>query len=488
MNFKRQKRILIWGTILTLVLTSGVFTFFTHINFENSRVEVIESKLKGDAQSILPHLYTSGNYAWFNSNLDQYKKFGLPCLSVRNGQEIIWGDEALCEKLIEARNYVDQRVFDISYTLPAITLRSTLEANGISFSIFFFIQMLFLLLAYKVLALINKRHSDTLIQIEHIKGVNEANDRVLRLTKTIGHNLKSPLAALKTLYQLAAHKLNLDEVELLKSIQSNIDAMTGRLINQEFDNPPASLVEVSKTIGTLINMKRIEFSGKNTVQIVDKIEEGLFGLVNETELSSILSNLINNSVEAGGSEIKISALKGLETMEILVRDNGHGISEEEISKLFKYGATTKKTGKGCGLFHAKEIITSWNGEISITSAIGAYTEVRIALPVQEKRFKREIVLIDDEPLNILSWKGMANKYGIPFKGFVNSQEFFKNLPLDKDSVEIFVDYELGEENGLEVVHDLISRGFVNVSLATGQMESVSRGIRQVGKEFPLTVQ
>src|SRR5690606_5084926 len=113
MNFKNQKRILLIGTIITLVLTSAIFTFFIHKNHESTRIRLIEEKLKGDAKSILPHLYTSGNFAWFIDNLEQYKNL-LPCLSVTglNGTHI-WGDGA-CSSNIEAKNYIDQKVFDIS--------------------------------------------------------------------------------------------------------------------------------------------------------------------------------------------------------------------------------------------------------------------------------------------------------------------------------------------------------------------------------------
>ena len=162
MNFKNQKRILLLGTILTLILTSGVFTFFFHKNHEATRISLIEDKLKGDAKSILPHLYQSGNFAWFIDNLEQYKKF-LPCLSVTGlNSTHIWG-QGPCNSNIEAKNYIDQKVFDISYTLPEITVLSSIEKSWSDFSIFFIIQVLFLFLAYRILSSINKRHSETFV-------------------------------------------------------------------------------------------------------------------------------------------------------------------------------------------------------------------------------------------------------------------------------------------------------------------------------------
>lgn len=166
MNFKNQKRLLFLGTVLTLIITSAVFTYFIHSNNEQIKAELIENKLKGDAKSILPHLYQSGNFAWFTDNLEQYKKLGLPCLSVKDTtNSIIWGQDAKCKNTIDAKNYIDQTVFKINYDLPEVTVFSTIKTNGASFSIFFIIQFFFLTLAYKFLAIVNKRHSETLVQI-----------------------------------------------------------------------------------------------------------------------------------------------------------------------------------------------------------------------------------------------------------------------------------------------------------------------------------
>lgn len=74
---------------------------------------------------------------------------------------------------------------------------------------------------------------------------------------------------------------------------------------------------------------------------------------------------------------------------------------------------------------------------------------------------------------------------MPFRGFTNSREFFENLPQDKNSAQIFVDYELGEENGLEIARKLKADGFENVCLATGESHLGLGDIKQVGKEFPI---
>ena len=487
MTFKLQKRTLLLGTIFTLIITSVIFTYFVHHNHESTKIQLIEDKLKGDSKSILPHLFLSGNSAWFKDNLNQYKKMGLKCLSVIDLQgKVIWGDGP-CSLKITARNYTEQKVFDISYDLPSITLMSSIKANGLSFSIFFLIELIFLTLAYKLLSLINRRHSDALVQIEHIKGVNETNEKVLRLTKTLSHNLKSPLAALKALGELASERLNEEDINLLNSIQERIDAMASRLIEQDEDEAPISVTNISESLERVVDIKRLEYSKKPLIEIRSSIEKNIYSFVNRDELLSIISNLVNNSIEAKKDKsfivIEIAMSLSGEQVIIEVKDNGTGVAQNQMNKIFNYGHTTKKNGKGCGLSHARHILSLWKGDISIESSVGVGTTVKVSLPISQKT--KNIILIDDEPLNILSWRGMAKKNDIHFTGYADPLKFFENIPEEKEGTAIYVDYDLAGIDGAAIARQIKKMGFRHVCLATGHSEIIDTEIAQVGKEFPM---
>jgi len=70
-------------------------------------------------------------------------------------------------------------------------------------------------------------------------------------------------------------------------------------------------------------------------------------------------------------------------MEIFVRDEGHGMSEETLGKLFQPFFSTKgDLGNGLGLYISKEIVERNHGTLTITSELGKGTEVRIQLPTR----------------------------------------------------------------------------------------------------------
>lgn len=118
------------------------------------------------------------------------------------------------------------------------------------------------------------------------------------------------------------------------------------------------------------------------------------------DLGRVLLNLINNGFYAAGEKKKELAEKGITEflpkvtvttkkvksgVEIIVRDNGKGIPEDIKSKIFQPFFTTKPTGKGTGLglSMSYDIITKGhNGEISVTSKPGEFTEFEIKIPNQ----------------------------------------------------------------------------------------------------------
>ncbi|AFC33424.1 integral membrane sensor signal transduction histidine kinase [Paenibacillus mucilaginosus 3016] len=95
-----------------------------------------------------------------------------------------------------------------------------------------------------------------------------------------------------------------------------------------------------------------------------------------------LINLVKNSIEAmpegGKLRIGIHALQN--KVEVRIRDNGTGMTPEEVSRLGKAFYTTKERGTGLGTMVAFSIIKAMNGRIDIHSKKGAGTEFTIVLP------------------------------------------------------------------------------------------------------------
>jgi signal transduction histidine kinase len=100
----------------------------------------------------------------------------------------------------------------------------------------------------------------------------------------------------------------------------------------------------------------------------------------------LLKNIIGNSIKYRRKDVTavidvvVSAKD--DRIEIIVQDNGEGISEKHLSKVFDmfYRGTTNGVGTGLGLYICKEIVDKLSGQIAITSILGEGTAVTIHLP------------------------------------------------------------------------------------------------------------
>ena len=93
-------------------------------------------------------------------------------------------------------------------------------------------------------------------------------------------------------------------------------------------------------------------------------------MARRSQITRVFVNLISNAIQALESgdfhtqgEIEVSVTVNDETYCIQIEDNGAGVSEENLNKLFKPNFTTKTSGTGLGLAICKNIIEQTNGLI-----------------------------------------------------------------------------------------------------------------------------
>jgi signal transduction histidine kinase len=100
------------------------------------------------------------------------------------------------------------------------------------------------------------------------------------------------------------------------------------------------------------------------------------------QLVQVFLNLILNAIDATepGGCIDIRAAVRGDKVEILVTDDGAGIAQEHVARLFHPYFTTKKNGTGLGLFVTKKMVQDHGGTVQVESSPGMGTTFRVALP------------------------------------------------------------------------------------------------------------
>lgn len=140
-------------------------------------------------------------------------------------------------------------------------------------------------------------------------------------------------------------------------------------------------ININEYIKEYINNILLISSNKEIeVELIDNTED-VIKKVRPIELNILIDNLLSNSKKALASKfiIKLDYLNHTNVFVMEFIDNGIGISENNLDKLFNMGYTTTEGGAGIGLFHVKEIVDRMDGEIEIKSKTNIGTQIIIKL-------------------------------------------------------------------------------------------------------------
>ena len=230
----------------------------------------------------------------------------------------------------------------------------------------------------------------------HLKEIIETKDKFLSI---IAHDLRSPFNSIigfleflenrydeftdmerkeniSLIHENAKTALNLLE-NLLLWAKSQTDRMAFKPVRQKLSFIVNSVKETYKSA---LNQKDLTLK----IEIPDEIE--IFADTNM--LNSIFQNLVSNAIKYSrqGGTITIDAQEIQHQIEIIVSDQGTGMSKETVDKLFKVGqdvsmpGTYNEKGSGLGLILCKDFVVRHNGSISVESEPGKGSKFTIRIP------------------------------------------------------------------------------------------------------------
>ena len=315
------------------------------------------------------------------------------------------------------------------------------------------------------------------------------------IAQQVAHDIWSPLSAL----EMISSQLNeLEEAKriLIRNSIGRIRDITNSL-TQKNKKPelkvlpettdeiqiPSSLYEntlLLPILDLMITEKRIENRDKININInFDQTAEsyGLFAKIKVFEFKRVLSNLVNNAIEAlpdSGGKIDLT-LRGHSPDEIMITvlDSGKGIPSELISRLGVRGNTfNKRGGSGLGLAHAKDTLAELGGKILIESIEGVETKVNLILrretppswfvPKLDLSQVTKVVVLDDDQSIHQIWKRrfeylqITNVQIMHFSNPAGLRKYFAKNFTEFENAIFLVDYEFSNEaeTGLELIENL----------------------------------
>jgi two-component system nitrogen regulation sensor histidine kinase NtrY len=223
-------------------------------------------------------------------------------------------------------------------------------------------------------------------------------ERVLawgEMARQVAHEVKNPLTPIKLSIQHVRRAWDDEHPDFEGILIRNADAMLSEIdrlagIAQSFSRFGAPGGEqavplAAVNLGDVVNeVMALYGDSAARVRFDQDVDRRLPPVVARmAELKEVLVNLLENARLAGqkGTLVKIVARRGGEdgTVILSVIDDGAGIPEDVLPRIFEPQFSTRSTGTGLGLAIVQRVVSSWGGAVSVESALGEGTSVHVTL-------------------------------------------------------------------------------------------------------------
>lgn len=237
-------------------------------------------------------------------------------------------------------------------------------------------------------------------QKKELEGALQTRDEFLSIAS---HELKTPLTSLKLYCQLFRKSLGLGREDYLtpekmSSLSSHIDKQVGKLNRLVDDMLDISRIRSGKLtlrhqafnlnelILEVVFMLKDQFKTSGCQEPLLECPDQIIAVNwDRVRMEQVLMNLLTNTIRYGnGKPVTLKLSKNDQSVHLQVKDQGIGISPENLDKIFyrfeKIKNAKEVAGLGLGLFITKQIVEAHGGRIWVESQLGVGSEFNIQLP------------------------------------------------------------------------------------------------------------
>jgi len=219
----------------------------------------------------------------------------------------------------------------------------------------------------------------------------------------VSHELKTPVSALTLLAEAVQEAA--DDPEAVQHFAARMQregSRLGRLVQELIELsrlqgaealPGQNLVSIDRIVGEAVDRSRL-LAEQTGIAVAERTEAGLQVRGNETQLGNALGNLVDNAIAYSPERTRVAVTSqsvtdpdGAEWVEISVTDQGIGIAESDLDRVFERfyrvdQARSRATGgTGLGLAIVKHIATNHGGRVTVWSVVGAGSTFTMRLPL-----------------------------------------------------------------------------------------------------------
>ena len=236
---------------------------------------------------------------------------------------------------------------------------------------------------------------------EELTHLNQTKDRLLSI---VSHDVKTPVGAMCQVLRGITDGYDgisdTDKRAQLMILRSSSEALHDRMDNiiqwvkQELASSTTTRIifSINELVDECIKTQETSITMKS-LKVNNEVPKYIMGFDDINVVRLVIQNLLGNAVKFSypNGEITIKANHDIDRAWISVADNGMGISEAKLEKIFNYMTSSDKgtggeTGTGIGLFVSKQFIDKIGGKMTIESKKGVGTTVSFS--IQYKMLER----------------------------------------------------------------------------------------------------
>ncbi len=211
-----------------------------------------------------------------------------------------------------------------------------------------------------------------------------------RLVRTLAHEVRNPINNINLAVEHLRSLELPEESALYLDIVGRNSLRINELIKELLNSSRPSEMQMRESIlqsvvDEIINISRDRISLKNIDLQVDYPRDLITVYCDPDKIVLALLNILTNAIEAiehNNGRISIVIKKDKENVFIEITDNGSGISQEKLPRLFEPYYTSKRNGIGLGLASTLNIVQVHGGAIEVNSEINKYTVFTVLLPLK----------------------------------------------------------------------------------------------------------
>jgi two-component system sensor histidine kinase PilS (NtrC family) len=209
-----------------------------------------------------------------------------------------------------------------------------------------------------------------------------------QLAAGVAHEIRNPMASISGSIELlrASPQASDDDRTLMTIVQREVqrlNVLIGDLL--DYANPRAKQTvdfDLASLVEETVQVARGD-QNFSDVELTASTDGPLPIHADPAKLRQVVWNLVRNAADAassGGKHVRVTARKVAEGAQITVEDNGTGISESLLGRIFDPFVTTKEKGTGLGLATCHAIVTEHGGRIDVESELNKGTKMIVTIP------------------------------------------------------------------------------------------------------------